>query len=137
MVKHVATKGAEAIDAVREKTPGKSETIPGPTENPATNLMMADVAIRAGSYIVREAVERGVLSGRYGKHTAKKIVKNKTLGQTLISFGLAKLATRNMPGALIVGGGALAKTLFDRRRSKRSQRRRGDRELIEQAHSDD
>ena len=52
-------------------------------------------------------------------------------------FGLAKLATRNLPGALIVGGGALAKTLYDRRRSRSAQRREGDRELIEQAHRDD
>ena len=82
-------------------------------------------------------MEKGLLRGRAGKETAREIVRNKTLGQTLVSFGLAKLATRNLPGALIVGGGALAKTLYDRRRSRSAQRREGDRELIEQAHRDD
>ena len=43
-----------------------------------------------------------MLRGRYGKDTAREIVQNKTLGQTLVSFGLAKLATKNLPGALLV-----------------------------------
>ena len=52
-------------------------------------------------------------------------------------FGLAKLATKNLPGAMIVGGGALVKTLYDRRKSRGGQRREGDRELIEQARGED
>ena len=55
----------------------------------------------------------------------------------LIDFGLAKLATKNLPGALLVGGGAVVKSLYDRRRSRLAQRREGDRDLIEQAHRDD
>ncbi len=137
MVKNVSTYGAKAVAKARRKTPGSPEKMPGPTDNPATNLMMADVAIRAGSYVVRRAIEKGMLRGRYGKSTAHQIVKNKKVGQTLISFGLARLATKNLPGAMIVGGGALAKTLYDRRQSKKGQRREGDRDLIEQAHKDD
>lgn len=137
MVKHVAGFGAKAVAKARAKTPGSTEGMPGPTENPATNLMMADVAIRAGSYLARRAIERGILRGRYGDNTAKQIIRNKSLGQSLLSFGLAKLAIRNVPGAVIVGGGAIAKTLYDRRQSKRRQRHEGDRELIEQAHGED
>ena len=47
-----------------------------------------------------------MLRGRYGKETAREIVQNKTLGQTLVSFGLAKLATATCPARCIVGGGA-------------------------------
>ena len=111
--------------------------VPGPTDNPATNLMVADIAIRAGSYIVRRTVEKGFLKGRYGKDTASDILSNRTLGQTVISYGLAKVASRSLPGALIVGGGAAAKALYDRRKSKRRQQVEGDRELIEQANSDE
>ena len=136
MVKHVTAYGARAVDEARARAPGSTAGMPGPTHNPATNLMMADIAIRAGSYVVRRAIEKGVLRGRYGKDTARKIVQNKTLGQTLVSFGLAKLATKNLPGALIVGGGALAKTLYDRRKGRRQQRSEGDRELIDQAHAE-
>ncbi len=137
MVKHVSAYGAKAVDRARAKAPGKTEGMPGPTHNPATNLLMADVVIRAGSYVARRAIEKGILRGRYGKDVARDIVRNKTLGQSLFSYGLAKLATKNLPGAVIVGGGALVKTLYDRRKSRGSQRREGDRELIEQAHRDD
>ncbi|MBO9509999.1 hypothetical protein [Erythrobacter sp. A6_0] len=137
MVKHVSTYGARAVAKARTKTPGRTDGMPGPTDNPATNLMMADVVIRAGSYVARRAIEKGILRGRYGKDVAKNIVQNKTLGQSLVSFGLAKLATKNLPGAMIVGGGALVKTLYDRRKSRGGQRREGDRELIEQARGED
>ena len=96
MAKHITAYGAKAIKKVRKKTPPKTEQMPGPTENPATNLMMVDVAIRAGSYIARRSIEKGMLRGRYGKDTAREIVQNKTLGQTLVSFGLAKLADQLM-----------------------------------------
>jgi hypothetical protein len=43
-----------------------------------------------------------------------------------------------VPGALLVGGGLLAKTLFDRSISRRKARRRGDKQLAKQAsHEDD
>ena len=132
MVKHVEEMGADLVDGARRKTPGRRREVPGPTPNPATNLIMADVAMRAGSYVLRSAVEKGFLRGRYGADTASQIVENKSLGKTLASFALAKLATRSLPGAIIVGGGMAAKTLYDRSRSRRA-RGEGDKELIEQA----
>ena len=116
--------------------PSKSEGIPGPSEDPATNFILADIAIRAGSYLARRGVEKSLLANRYGKDTARKIVENKTLGQTLISFALARVATKSVPGALVVGGGALAKALLDRRKSRRRAKAEGDRKLIEQAHGE-
>lgn len=116
---------------------GKRTKVPGPTENPATNLLIADVAIRAGSYLIRRSVEKGLLRNRYGKNTAREIIQQRTLGQTLVSTGLARIASRSVPGAFIIGGGALAKTLFDRRKSKRRQQVEGDAQLIEQAQSEE
>lgn len=113
--------------------PRKSEGIPGPSENQATNFMMADIAIRAGSYLARRGVEKALLAGRYGKETAKEIVANKTLGQTAISFVLARVATRSVPGAILVGGGALAKTLLERRKSRLHSKAEGDLEMLDQA----
>lgn len=107
--------------------------VPGPTDNPATNFILADIAIRAGTYLARRGVEKGMLANRYGKHTAGKIVQNKTLGQSLISFALARVATKSVPGAIVVGGGAIAKTLFDRRKSRRHARAEGDAALLDQA----
>lgn len=113
--------------------PKRTEGIPGPSENPATNFIIADVAIRAGSYLARRGVEKGLLAGRYGKDTAHRIVHNKSLKDTLISTLLARVATRSVPGALLVGGGALAKALLDRRKSRLQAKTEGDRALLEQA----
>ena len=133
MVKHISESGADAIAKAREHSPGDAAEVPGPSTNPATNLIMADIAMRAGSYVLRSAVEKGFLSGRYGKETATNIVQNKTLGQNFISYALAKVATRSLPGAIVVGGGVVAKTLFDRSQKRRKSKRAGDKALIEQS----
>mgnify|MGYP000515916230 CR=1 FL=1 len=99
--------------------------------------VIAFSGLQNSEHWVHMEIFEGSYGGRYGKDVAKNIVQNKTLGQSLVSFGLAKLATKNLPGAVIVGGGALVKTLYDRRKSRGRQRREGDRELIEQAHRDD
>lgn len=112
---------------------GPAEGIPGPSENPATNFIIADVAIRAGSYLARRGLETGLLAGRYGKDAAHRIVHNKSLKDTLISTVLARVATRSLPGALLVGGGAVAKTLLDRRKSRHRAQAEGDKALLEQA----
>ena len=133
MVKHLSEYGGDAVDSVRDATPGRKDKVPGPSSNPATNIVAADVTMRAGSYLLRSAIEKGMLRGRYGQNTASDIIKNKTLGQTLISVVLAKMATRSVPGAVVVGGGIAAKTLFDRSQRRRKAKRSGDQSLREQA----
>ena len=48
-------------------------------------------------------------------------------------YGVTKLATRSVPGAMVVAGGMLAKTLYDRRKSKRAAKRDGERTLARMA----
>ncbi|MGB7407475.1 MAG: hypothetical protein WA908_03135 [Pontixanthobacter sp.] len=136
MVKHLSEYGSDAVDAIRDKTSGDKRDVPGPSSNPVTNIVMADVAMRTGTYLLRGAVEKGMLRGRYGPNMASEIVKNKTLGQTLASVALAKLATKSLPGAVIVGGGMAAKTLFDRSQRRRKAKRSGDATMREQANRD-
>jgi len=50
---------------------------------------------------------------------------------------VTKVATRSVPGALVVGTGLALKVLFDRSQSKRKARREGDRSLRRQAGRDD
>ncbi|WP_251567077.1 hypothetical protein [Erythrobacter sp. 3-20A1M] len=136
MVKHIEKIGRNAVADVRRATPSDPDEVPGPSPNPATNLIMADIAMRAGTRLMKNAVQKGFLSGRYGRQTASEIVENRSVAQTLASVALAKVATRSLPGALVVGGGMLAKTLFDRRRARRGQAkstRKGDHELLQQA----
>ena len=89
-----------------------------PSPNPATNLILADIALRGGGALLRRAVEAGLLGATTtSKRKAKQVIKGRSLGQSLIGTMIARVATRSVPGALIVGGGLLAKTLYDRKRA--------------------
>jgi hypothetical protein len=137
MARRIARMTGKALDKMRRRTAAQDEKRRDPAEDPASSLLIADAAIRAGSYIVRRSVEKGLLRGRYGSSAARDLLSNRTLGQTVISFGLAKLATRSLPGAVIVGTGAVAKSLYDRRRAKRKKaRQQGDASISAQGSDD-
>lgn len=121
-------KARRALDRVR----GKIQNVPGPSSNPATNLLIADVAVRGASMIVRRGMEQGLLRARFDPEKARDIVQGRTLGRTLISAAVARVATRSVPGLLLVGGGLLAKAAFERGSHRRSQRK-GDTLLSEMA----
>ena len=89
-----------------------------PSPSPATNLLIADLALRGGGQLLRHAVERGLLGKSYSPEKAKSLIKGRSMKQTLIGTAIARIATRSVPGALIVGGGLLAKTLYDRKHGK-------------------
>jgi len=112
---------------------GDSDQVFGPSTNPATNLVIQDVAMRAGGRLMRHTLEKGLLRGRYGGSGAKAIVENRSIAQTLVSGLLARYATRSLPGAVLIGSGLVVKTLYDRGRSKRLARRSGDETLKKMA----
>ncbi|MEO7739021.1 MAG: hypothetical protein ABIS10_06965 [Novosphingobium sp.] len=91
-----------------------------------TNLVIADIALRSGGQLLRHAVERTLLGLRYPQGTAKRIVKGRSMTTTLLGTAAARIAMRSVPGALLVGGGLLAKTLFDRRQSRRKAKAEGE-----------
>ena len=105
----------------------------GPSSNPMTNVILADIALRGGGQLLRHAVERVVLGVKYSPDKAKNIIKGRSMGQTLVNTAIARLATRSVPGAIIVGGGLLAKTLYDHSRDRRAARAEGEAKVAEQA----
>jgi hypothetical protein len=126
----VAGRGIGKIVDAASSNPG---TVPGPSPNPATNLIIQDIAMRAGGRLIRVGVEKGLLRGRYGGTGAKAIVENRSMMHTLLSGLLARYATRSLPGAAIIGTGLAAKTLYDRRRTKKSAKKAGDKSLAKMA----
>ena len=115
------------------KTKGTLAKIPGPSSNPATNLLILDVAMRGASMIAGRAMERALLRTRYQREKADAIVKGRSMLSALTATGVARIATRSVPGFLLVTGGIIAKTIFDRSLSRRESVRRGERQLAEQA----
>ncbi|WP_338446268.1 hypothetical protein V5F89_00240 [Pelagerythrobacter marensis] len=130
--KHATDRLGAAVDAAGDKLHSENRDVAGPSPNPATNLLIHDVLLRSGGRLLRIGLEKGLLSNRYGGSTAKRMVENRSMVQNLATFAIARLATRSIPGAVLVGGGLLAKTLLDRRQSRRAARRKGDKALREQ-----
>ncbi len=93
-----------------------------PRRNPASDLLMADIIIRAGSYMVRSIVERSLLKGKYDEETARRIVANQPTSQKLASIAIAKLASKSIPGAALIGTGLVARKLYARGKARRKAR---------------
>ncbi len=129
MAKHITEQGAKAVRKAAEASPLDTETVPGPSSNPATNLLITDIAMRSGGRIMRMAMEKGLLRTKFDPELATEIIESRTLGKTLITYGISKIATRSLPGAALVGGGLLLRTLFDRSQTKRKSRRAGEKAL--------
>jgi hypothetical protein len=132
--RHVTDRASDALSGPTQALTKRDEPgVLGPSTNPATNMLIADVALRAVSRLARNTLHKTVLQTRVGSSKAKRIVENKSMGRTVIMFGLSRLATRSVPGALLVSGGLIAKTLYDRSHSRRAARRKGASEFEEMA----
>ena len=137
---HITDRGAaqlrEAGDALDDATGSDAHQVAGPSPNPATNALIHDIVLRSAGRLARQTVEKGLLRRRYGPDFAKDAIENRSTLHALAAYGVTKFATRSVPGALLVGGSLLAKTLFDRGQSRRKARRKGDRMIARMADED-
>ncbi|MHA7819910.1 MAG: hypothetical protein ACX930_09720 [Erythrobacter sp.] len=100
--------------------------VPGPSTNPATNLLIADIVVRGASRLLRDNVEQRVAKASYGDdERAREVLDGRTLLTSLGLYAVSRLATRSKTGLMVVTGGLLAKTLYDRGKAV-SHRRRGE-----------
>ena len=134
--KHITDRAGAALERVTDAHPKQSDRVPGPSTNPATNLIINDIMLRSVGRLSRLTVEKAILGRQYSKQFAKEAVENRSLLHTLAAYGVTKLATRSVPGALMVGAGLAAKTLYDRAQSKKTSRRNGEKTLKKQADPD-
>ena len=134
--KHITDRGARKLRDIGDDIGSDGPEVAGPSPNAATNLLIHDLVLRSVGRIARQTVEKGLLQRRYGRNFAKDAVENRSMLHALAAYGATKVATRSLPGAALVGGGLLAKTLWDRSRGRRSARRAGDKTLTTQAKED-
>lgn len=133
---HLTDIASDRIDDAVESVSGERDTVPGPSTNPSTNLIINDILLRSVGRLSRITVEKAVLGRKYGSQFAKDAVENRSLLHTMAAYGVTKVATRSLPGAAIVSTGLVLKVLFDRSQSRRKSRRTGERMLRKQADSD-
>lgn len=85
----------------------------------ATDLLLADVALQGATQLLRHGIERGLLGAKLPQGKALKQAKGLGFGGSLVHGAILRLATRSVPGAILVGGGLLAKALHDRRKRRK------------------
>jgi hypothetical protein len=91
--------------------PGESRL---PSPDPVTNLIIADVVLRGAGSLLRQRLEKGLLTGQLDGEKARRLVENRDMVSTLALWGASKLATRSPVGLAVVAGGLAAKVLYDR-----------------------
>jgi hypothetical protein len=79
----------------------------------ADNRVLADIVRQGGGKLLNAAVDT-LLPANAEAPAAKK----KTLLRGLAGAAAVRVATRSVPGAIVVGGAMLAKRLFDKRHAK-------------------
>ena len=132
MARRKSSKIAKTVDKAVDGTKAKLDGVEGPSPNPMTNLILTDLLLRGTGQIMRHAVEASLLKTKYDAKKAKNIIAGRSIVQTMILTAVARFATRSVPGMILVGGGALAKLLYDRSQDKRA-RAEGQKAVAKQA----
>ncbi|MEO6387625.1 MAG: hypothetical protein ABIT16_11595 [Croceibacterium sp.] len=129
----VRSKTKNLKDRAADRTKRTLSKVPGPSNNPATNLIIMDIAMRGASMIAGRAMEKALLRTRYHPDKAHDIVQGRTMVKSMAANGVARVATRSLPGFIIVTGGLLAKAIFDRSLGRRKSVQKGEAAFADQA----
>lgn len=90
-----------------------------PKRHPLLRLLTADLVLRAGSFALRRAVKKGLVRGK----VADVVPDHKPSPSTrVLTAAASTLATRSVPGALLVGSGMVVHALYKRGKARRAER---------------
>jgi hypothetical protein len=126
-----AKRGGKALaDALapNDAKPIGTRGLPLPSPIAGTNLVIADIVMRAAGGLLRNRMEKGLLVKSYqasdeGRAKAEKLVDGRNLATSLALWGASRIATRSPVGLAVVAGGLAAKVLYDRGKRLEGQRR--------------
>jgi hypothetical protein len=111
-------KGGEA------ETPVAPGGVPLPSPSAATNLIIADIVLRAAGGFIRNRMEKGMLVKSYDSAKAERLVDGRSLVSSAALLGASRLARRSPLGLAVVAGGLAAKVLYDRGKQIELRRRK-------------
>ena len=103
-------------DAAASTKPTRSGLggLPLPSPVAGTNLVIADIVLRAAGGMLRNRMERGLLVKSYDKAKADKLVDGRGLATSVALWGASHLARRSPIGLAVVAGGLAVKVFYDR-----------------------
>ncbi|MCL9983540.1 MAG: hypothetical protein NBV60_10335 [Erythrobacter sp.] len=113
----------------RRKASGKRTATPEqgdsrlPSPDPVTNMVIADIVLRGAGAMLRQRLEKGLLTGQLEADKAKRLVESRGVIGSLALWGASRLAMRSPVGLAVVAGGLAAKVLYDRGKQVQVRRR--------------
>lgn len=110
------------------KTAAPSGRVPLPSPVAGTNLVIADIVLRAAGGLLRDRLEKGLIVKSYGasekgQAKAAKLVDGRGAVSNLALWGASHLARRSPIGLAVVAGGLAAKVFYDRGKRLEAKRR--------------
>lgn len=114
---------AEAAPPATGKAQTGSGGLPLPSPVAGTNLVIADIVLRAAGGLLRDRMEKGLLRGSYDKAKVDKLVHGRGLTASVALWGASHLARRSPLGLAVVAGGLAAKVFYDRGKRLEAKRR--------------
>lgn len=112
---------SEQIEPGHDREADDAQEAISQTSQTATKLILADLAMRAGTTLLRKGVERGILGGEPLDKAEQELAKKDGRGKR-IAAKAGKLASKSAPVAAAVAGGFFVKNLFDRSQRVRAKR---------------
>ena len=111
--------------AANKPAPTGPAGLPLPSPVAGTNLVIADIVLRAAGGMLRNRMERGLLAKSYDKAKADKLVDGRGLATSVALWGASHLARRSPIGLAVVAGGLAAKVFYDRGKRLEAKRKAG------------
>lgn len=109
----------------RKPSTRKAGSLPLPSPQAATNLLIADIVLRGAGRLLREKLEKRMLIANYDPDKARELMDGRTVLTSLAVYGASKIAARSTPGLALVAGGLVLKTLHDRGKARQKRLREG------------
>jgi hypothetical protein len=97
--------------------------LPLPSPKAGTNLVIADIVLRAAGGLLRDRLERGLLTASYDKDKAERLVDGRSVVTSVALWSASHLARRSPLGLAVVAGGLAAKVIYDRGKRLEAKRR--------------
>jgi len=97
--------------------------LPLPSPVAGTNLIIADIVLRAAGGLLRDRLEKGLLVRSYDAAKAASLVDGRGVATSLALYGASRLARRSPLGLAVVAGGLAAKVFYDRGKRLEAKRR--------------
>ncbi|MFM7350106.1 MAG: hypothetical protein ACKO01_11580 [Erythrobacter sp.] len=117
-------RGRRTASQVEGSAPDKPRAkLPLPSQEPSTNILIADIVLRAAGGLLRDRLEKGLVTRNHDDDPkAKRMIEKRGITTSAMMWGASRLARRSPIGLAVVAGGLAAKVFYDRGKQLEKQR---------------